>query len=162
MTNDLTNDPYRMQADHLPTPFTADAIRAVTPAGYTVETETEAIGEVAARHRIEFTEVDDERAVMVSTPIDESGEPVGDPRANTADWLDLQAHASFPAGITTITDDTIETPLGTLNCRRYDVRGDDHTNTFWFSPSHPGMPVRFTSDADHAPTTTVTAIHRPS
>ena len=78
-----------------------------------------------------------------------------------AAWTDLQAHASYPAEITTCTRNTVETPLGRISCIRYDVSSDDHTNTFWFSPEHPGMPIRLTSDAQNGPTTTVVSITRP-
>lgn len=153
-------DSHRLHPDHAPTPFSADEIRDATPVGHTVETVTEHDGAIVARQRTVFTEVDGERAVMVSTPIDESGEPVGAPRTGAAAWTELQAHASFPEATTTISDETIETPLGTVRCRRYDVRGGDHTNTFWFAPAHPGMPVRFTSSSEHGPTTTVVSISR--
>ena len=154
------SDSHVLHPDHAPTPFTADEIRAATPAGYTVVTVTEQSGAVSHR-RTEFTEVDDARAVMVMTPIDDRGSPTGEARTVEAVWTDLQAHASFPAEITTVGRDTIETPLGTVECIRYDVANDDHTNTFWFSPAHPGMPVRLTSDAKHGPTTTVVSISRP-
>jgi len=153
-------DPHVMHPDHAPTPFTADEIRAATPVGHTVETITEQAG-VVSRRRTAFADVDTERAVMVMTPIDENGTPTGDSREVVANWTDLQAHASFPAEITTLGRDTIETPLGTVHCLRYDVSSADHTNTFWFSPEHPGMPIRLTSDAQNAPTTTVVSITRP-
>lgn len=155
------NDPHVMHPDHAPTPFTADEIRAATPAGYTVVTVTEHGGETSHR-RTEFTEVDEARAIMVMTPLDDHGEPSGGSREVVAAWTDLQAHASFPAEITTIRRDTVETPLGTIDCVRYDVANDDHTNTFWFSPAHPGMPIRLTSDAKNGPTTTVVSIARPT
>jgi hypothetical protein len=154
-------DPNVLHPDHAPTPFTADEIRSATPAGYTVETITEQAG-VVSRRRTEFADVEADRATMVMTPIDEHGEPVGVAREVAVTWTDLQAHASFPAAITTVSRETIETPLGSVNCLRYDVSSDDHTNTFWFSPMHPGMPIRVTSDASNAPTTTVVSIARPA
>lgn len=153
-------DPRVMHPDHAPTPFSAAEIRLATTAGQTVETMTEQ-GGVVSRRRTVFTHVDADGAVMVDTTIDERGEPVGEPREVVAAWVDLQAHASFPTEITIRTSDTIETPLGTVGCIRYDVSSDDHTNTFWFSPEHPGMPVRLTSTARHGPTTTVVSITRP-
>ena len=87
---------------------------------------------------------------------------LGEAREVVAAWTDLQAHASFPAAITTISHETIDTPLGTVECLRYDVANDDHTNTFWFAPAHPGMPIRLTSDAQNGPTTTVVSIGRPA
>jgi len=153
-------DPNVLHPDHAPTPFTANEIRSAAPAGYTVETITEQAG-VVSRRRTEFVDVDADRATMVMTPIDETGEPVGDAREVMATWTDLQAHASFPSEITTLSHDTIETPLGRVNCLRYDVSSEDHTNTFWFSPLHPGMPIRVASDASNAPTTTVVSVTRP-
>lgn len=154
-------DSHILHPDHTPTPFTAEEIRAASPAGYTVETITEQ-GGVVSRRRTVFSTVDEQRTVMLMTPVDERGDPVGESRAVEATWTDLQAHASFPAEITTVRHDTIDTPLGTIDCLRYDVASDDHTNTFWFSPDHPGMPVRLTSDALNGPTTTVVSITRPS
>ena len=154
------SDPHVMHPDHAPTPFTADEIRSATPAGYMVVTVTEQ-GAAAAHRRTEFTDVDADRTTMVMTPIDEHGAPAGEAREVVAAWSDLQAHASFPAGITTRSRDTITTPLGTIDCIRYDVSSDDHTNTFWFSIEHPGMPIRLTSDALNGPTTTVVSITRP-
>jgi len=155
------NDPHVMHPDHAPTPFTADEIRSAAPAGYTVVTVTEQ-GDVASRRRTDFTHVDAEGATMVMTPIDEHGEPIGKSREVVVAWTDLQAHASFPTEITVRTSDTITTPLGRLDCIRYDVSSEDHTNTFWFSPRHPGMPIRLTSDALNGPTTTIVSITRPA
>ena len=58
-------------------------------------------------------------------------------------WLDLQGHASFPADDTTIESETIETPLGELDCLRYTVRDGASEKIFWFAKDLPGMPVRF-------------------
>lgn len=154
------SDPHVLHDGHAPTPFTAAQIRAASPEGYTVDTVMELDGAVVGRARTVFTEVDDDGAVMTSTPVDEHGEPAGDPRVGRSTWVELQGHASFPAGVTTITHESIEIPLGRLDCDRYDVRSTDHVNSFWFSRRHPGMPVRISTDASGVPTTTVVAIHR--
>ena len=36
-------------------------------------------------------------------------------------WADLQAHAAFPAAATTIEPETIDIPLGMVDCLRYTV-----------------------------------------
>jgi len=64
-------------------------------------------------------------------------------------WLELQQHAAFPGQLTQVSSETIEIPLGRLGCIRYDVREDAEVATFWFSPAHPGMPVRYESDGAH-------------
>lgn len=44
-----------------------------------------------------------------------------------------------------MTDVSLETPLGVLECRRYDTSEapDAPVESFWFSLAHPGMPVRY-------------------
>lgn len=158
---DRMTDPRVLQAGHAPTPFTADEIRAAAPSGYSVETVTEINGDVIGRQRTVFTDATPEGVLMVSAALDESGAMTDDRRQLQVTWSDLQAHASFPADVTTVSDETIVSPLGTVACLRYDVAGPDHTNVFWFSPAHPGMPIKFASDAINGPTTTVVAIQRP-
>ena len=68
-------------------------------------------------------------------------------------WLELQQHAAFPEQLTQVSSETIEVPLGRLDCIRYDVREDAEVATFWFSPEHPGMPVRY--EAGGARTTVI-------
>ena len=36
-------------------------------------------------------------------------------------WLQLQGHASFPVSAVTVTPDTVELPLGTVDALRYAV-----------------------------------------
>ena len=57
-------------------------------------------------------------------------------------WRELQSHASFPMETAARRRETIEHPLGTLDCWRYDVGTPQDGNTFWFDLSRPGMPVR--------------------
>ena len=63
-------------------------------------------------------------------------------------WLDLQNHASFPAAVTSITEDVIEIPLGAMECLCYRVVSDDTVSTFWFAKDRPGMPVLFTTETN--------------
>lgn len=77
-----------------------------------------------------FSECDAEGAAITS-----------DGQAHRVTWRDLQAHASFPADSTAIANETISTPLGELECLRYEVTREDGTHTFWFDIARAGMPV---------------------
>jgi len=157
------SDPHVLDPEHLPTPFTADEIRAAAPDGYIVETLTEEADGTVARQRTVFVDGDEDGVTMRVEVVDEAGSPVGDERAGRARWLDLQGHASFPAAVATRSSEQIETPLGALDCLRYEVGMADRTMVFWFSVDHPGMPVRHLAHRDGAveSTTTVTAIRTP-
>jgi hypothetical protein len=61
-------------------------------------------------------------------------------------WVDLQRHASFPASVTEITTEHIETPLGRLECLRYRVDRSPEVETFWFDIERPGLPVKYTTE----------------
>jgi hypothetical protein len=136
-------DPHVVRDGDAPTPFAADEIRAACLESHTLHTVTEEAGEVVGRSRIDFVGVDAEGATMRSTPVGEAGEPLADPVERRAAWTDLQAHASFPAAVTARVDDVLDGPLGSLHCRRYEVRGDPDVMVFWFAFDHPGMPIRY-------------------
>jgi hypothetical protein len=142
----------------LPTPFTAAQIRAASPDGHTVETRTEEDGVVIARHRITFLDGNDDDVAMRHVALDQSGEEMGEPAVGRATWHDLQAHASFPAAATVRTVDSIETPMGELECVRYEVRRDDDTLVFWFAVDHPGMPVHRATLRDGEPVSVTTVV----
>ena len=77
---------------------------------------------------------------------------------NYATWLDLQAHASFPAAQTTIEPEALDTPMGTSTCLRYTVREGATVDTFWFAKELPGMPVKSTTEQEGRLTSTVTMV----
>jgi len=118
----------------LPTPFTADEIRTGCPDGRTVRTRDEA-GTVSVSR---FTDGDDGGPTLVSWTEGPDGNPAGDTVRTRLTWRQFQQHAAFPADGTTVSQETIRTPLGELECTRYDVDG----MTFWFDIHRPGMPVR--------------------
>jgi Zn-finger protein len=70
----------------------------------------------------------------------------------------MQAHASFPAAITTIEPETIDIPLGVLDCLRYTVHDDDTVMTFLFCPAYPGMPVRYSRQENGHTVSTTTMV----
>ena len=40
-------------------------------------------------------------------------------------WRELQGHAAFPVERTTVTEETIDLPIGRVECLRYDTRDDE-------------------------------------
>lgn len=132
------------QEGHAPTPFTAEEIRAHCPNGLRLTIAVRGEGRVTYRTST-FRNGDDDAVTLEDCPSAADGTPTGEVTGTRATWTELQAHASFPADRTTVGEETITGPLGTLACRRYDVRTDSGTRTFWFALDHPGMPVRSVS-----------------
>jgi hypothetical protein len=73
-------------------------------------------------------------------------------------WLELQAHASFPADRTETAPERIETPLGELDCLRYTVTDGSTVETFWFARTKPGMPIKYMTQEAATVTSVVTVI----
>lgn len=134
-------DPHLLDPQHLPTPFSADEIRAASPDGRTQVVRVEPAGAPAATRRIAYTEAGAEGAVQVRTPLDADGGPAGEPVREAVGWVDLQAHASFPADRTVRERVRLEHPLGDLDCLRYTVTDGDAVDHYWFDLARPGMPV---------------------
>jgi hypothetical protein len=89
-----------------------------------------------------FVESDDAGVTLERSRFSLDGLPVGDPEPDRLSWLDLQAHASFPADATTIAPERIATAIGELDCLRYTVREGSTEDVFWFARTLPGMPIR--------------------
>ncbi|SFS09920.1 hypothetical protein SAMN04487783_1332 [Agrococcus baldri] len=135
------SDPHVLGEGLAPTPFTADEIRAGCPDGHWLLVRTERAG-VETFHRNGFEEGDEAGCTLTSVETDASGRPTWDVSRQRATWLDLQAHAAFPAERTTVAPERIRLAFGERECLRYEVTGDGGTTTFWFALDHPGMPVR--------------------
>ena len=139
----MASDPHRLRADHLPTPFTADEIRDASRPGRTVRSLVVSAG--AEPHvrvmRVVSSDADGgERDFWTETP---DRRPLSDPEREQSTWLELQAHASMPADITRIHEETIVIPAGRYDCLRYTRADGEMVDTFWFAKSAPGAPVRF-------------------
>jgi hypothetical protein len=130
-------DPRVLGPGLAPTPFTADEIRAGCPAGRTIELRVVEDGAEPYVRYNRYVSCDETGAT-----IERGRHDGGDPTSGRATWAELQAHASFPAAVTTIEPETIELPLGVVDCLRYTVRDGDDETVFWFAPAFPGMPVR--------------------
>ena len=133
-----------------------------TPDGHTLDIVTTREGEVVDRRRTVYFDPDETSVSMRLAPLNEAGEVVGEAMAARITWDDLREHAVFPAETTTVTGETIETPLGQFDCARYDVASGETTLAFWFAAEHPGMPIRYAtlSDGVEVEVTTVVAITR--
>jgi len=138
------DDPHVIAIGHAPTPFTADDIRRGCPPGRTTRLLVETTGEPAYIRQARFIECYDEGALQALTRTTREGRMLGTVETVRSTWRELQAHASFPSDTTDIEPDTIETPLGTLDCLRYTIDDGSSLSTFWFANDLPGMPVRFT------------------
>ena len=124
----------------LPPPYTAAQIRDAMPEGLVV------------RHRHRRGDQEHETTWHV-IEAHEGGLTMGygtpaAPDAEKAEhtWADLRDHAAFPAAQTTWAEERIDTALGPLDCRRYEVLGRDDdgplVQRFWFCPAVAGAPVR--------------------
>ena len=114
---------------------------AVT-AGRTIRRRVDAVGETPFHLVSRFVECDEAGATMERSRLSLDGSPLGEPEVDRVTWLELQAHASFPADATTIESERIETAIGELDCLRYTVRDGATEEVFWFAKDLPGMPIQ--------------------
>ncbi|MDH3189809.1 MAG: hypothetical protein OEM39_04115, partial [Acidimicrobiia bacterium] len=89
------------------------------------------------------------------------GQPLGAASEMVATWDELQAHASFPADSTSITEEELTIPIGRLACLRYVVTEGAETKQLWFASSLPGLPVK-TIYSEGATTRLTTVVVRDS
>lgn len=130
-------DPHVLGPGLLPTPFTADEIREATGSGKLIRLLLEGADGPIGEHVNRFSETDAEGATLDRWA-------AADPKTVVSDrvtWVELQGHAAFDAGTTSVSTVSLSSPLGELTCRRY----DSEDGVFWFSVAHPGMPVQFES-----------------
>ena len=148
-----------MSGLNLPAPFTADEICAATPNGHTIDIMTEEMG-IVSRRRTTFTEGSADGVTIRTVALDASGGEAGEPVVARSTWVELEAHAAFPAEATMCTHDTLDTPLGRLDCLRYELRRGDDVMVFWFATALPGMPVHHSTVREGEPVsvTTVTSM----
>ena len=150
-------DPHVLRPDHAPTPFTAADIRANCRPGRTVTVLVEPAGAEPFRRITRFMVCDEDGADQEFRNLAIDGRPLGPPEIRRSAWLDLQGHASFPSDATTIEPDTIDLPIGRLDCLRYTVVDGDDVDSFWFALAKPGMPVQVVT-RDAAGTSRVTMV----
>jgi hypothetical protein len=152
------NDPHVVEPGHAPTPYTADEIRRGCPAGRTIRLLVESADGKTFIRTTRFMDCDEHGAIQDRALFSVDGEPLGPVQTDRSSWAELQAHASFPAERTTISEESIDTALGRLDCMRYTVTDGPTVETFWFAKAKAGMPVRFVSEIDGRVTNAVTMI----
>lgn len=141
------SDPHVLGTGLLPTPFTADEIRAGCPDGRFIRLLVEpAQGEPFERVN-RFVEGDEAGAIIERWRVGADGGVDGGIERERSTWLELQEHAAFPADRTTRSREVLELPIGRVDCVRYETRrepgAESPVATFWFALGHAGMPVRF-------------------
>lgn len=136
-------DPHQLRDSDLPTPFTADEIRAANPVGATILLRIERAGSQPTIHVSRYVSADEREAVRESWDETPDGERIGQAEQSRETWLELQEHASFPAAETRIDEEVIDLPIGRVDCLRYTQTTDDSVRTFWFARDVPGQPVRW-------------------
>lgn len=136
------SDPRIVDPDHAPTPFTADEIRDGCPTGRQVTVAHVGPDGSSELWTTTFARTDHETAVIVNQQVNGAGQPISDASEMVATWDELQAHASFPAVATDITEEELSIPIGTLACLRYVVTEGGNTKQLWFARSLPGLPVK--------------------
>jgi len=141
-----------------PLPFTAEQIRAASPAGRVVRLRVEAAGKPTSIVVMTFVASDEHGAEVESTTLDEHGAPLGAPARQRATWDELRNHAAFPAAATQIEDGVADTPAGRFPSKIYTVTRGDNVSRFYFAVDRAGPPVLFYSDVAGARAVTTTLL----
>ncbi|MFF2388434.1 hypothetical protein [Agromyces sp. NPDC058104] len=143
-------DPHVLGPGLLPTPFTAEEIRAAAGTGKTIRLLVELPGGERFERVNRFSDCDAEGATLEQWRLDAAGAVDGVVTTERVTWRELQEHAAFPAEHTRRTSATLaldDGGLGTLDCLHYEARHGDgdasQPSRFWFALDHPGMPVRY-------------------
>ena len=151
-----------MRPEHAPTPFTADQIRTACPAGRRSTFRIEMPGRTPFLQTFHFQAVDLEGAEVLVTLRDEDGRSLGEPQTSRSDWSGFQAHASYPAEHTTITETEETVPAGTYAGFLYRVELDGTVTEAFFARELPGPPVRMVRSRDGVAELTMTLVaHEP-
>lgn len=138
-------DPHRLAPGLLPTPFTAEEIRAASGSGKTIRLRVEEPDGSSFERVNRFVDCDADGATLEQWRLDADGTVDGEPSRSRVSWRELQAHAAFPEATTTVRDEELELPFGRARCRRYELAasGDAAPAVFWFALELPGMPARY-------------------
>ncbi|MGW9631841.1 hypothetical protein ACWGST_14160 [Agromyces sp. NPDC055520] len=149
------SDPHLLGPGLLPTPFTADEIRSASGAGKLIRILVEQPDGERFERINRFSDCDADGAMLERWLVAADGGVEGEVSSGRVTWRELQGHAAFPADRTTVVEETLELPIGRVECLRYDTRdeagdGDEReadvaAETFWFARAFPGMPVRYES-----------------
>jgi hypothetical protein len=135
-------DPHVLEAGHAPTAFLADEIRMGSPVGRTIRLLVEVDDSEPFIRVQRYVWTNERSATTERWQETVNGARVGEIEERDISWRQLQARSSFPAEQTSIEADTIETPLGIMDCLRYTVREGETVKRLWFARHLPGVPVK--------------------
>ncbi len=149
-----------------PTPYTAEQIRAGCPDGRTITYEV-TVGGTTTTQVWAFSEGGAKACTWTNTRFTADGQPLGVSTGTTHTWAGLQAHASWPAADTAVSEAKITVGAGTFDCMLYTVtttrelpatKGSKAKPTssttiskYWFAWELPGPPVRTVQTIDGKP-----------
>ena len=127
--------------DRIPTPYTAEAIRAACPVGTRLVYRVVA-GGATSLMTMSFVEADAAGATVETAMTTEGGEPLGLTTTETSSWEEFRDHANFEESATARTEASITVPAGMFSTWLYTVRADDGSITrYHFALDSAGPPV---------------------
>lgn len=133
-------------------PVTLGAFRAAFPAGTTLRFRMETAGAPTMVMRWRWSQVDAEGGTRHTWVYAEDGTTLVADQGEARDrWVDLMAHASFPAADTVVSDSKVEVPGGSFDTTLYTVttRAPDGATTverYHFVKGLPGPPALYTTE----------------
>ncbi len=141
-----------------PTPFSAEEIRSASPEGRSWTFRRIGPDGAIGYAQTTFLEVDAMEARYRTEQRNASGDPIGDATVSTSTWEGFRQDAEFPAAVTTVEAETLDTDLGRFDVRVYRVSPDaasGPTRVFYFAAALPGPPIRVTVTMGGGPETVV-------
>jgi hypothetical protein len=137
------------ESGHMPFPYTAEEIRDAMPEGFWWTTRLEFVGRGVQTTRSIVTKATEAEVWFDTYVVNAKGETTGDPRPESATWVELRNHATFPSEFTTVTEGDVQVGERTLTCKVYLVTqerdGVPVRDRFYFANSKPGAPVVYDS-----------------
>lgn len=149
----------------LPTPYTANQIRAAMPEGTKIWMRMET-PKAVTQEEWEVVDADAETVTMSFKVFDEAGKKLLEERPEkTTTWTELRDHASFPIATTMRAEGRIDTPVGSFDSWLYivDTVGEDGLPLlmhYHFAKELPGPPVLMTKTVDGKTVLTVKMVGR--
>lgn len=133
-----------------PQPYTAEELRAAHPVGTFTLYRIAAAGQATLNRRTTWELCDEQGCALVNNEWAEgSSEASRETRARFG-WEELRDHASFPAGVTEIREESIQVGAGRFDCWLYrfeepaaQAGQPAAENRFWFAKRSAGSPVRY-------------------
>ena len=147
-----------MEAGHAPTPFLTEEIRLGSPVGRTIRLLVDVEGAEPFVRVQRYVWTNERGATTERWRETVDGARIGRVEDRDTSWLQMRANTSFPADQTSIEPDTIETPLGMMDCLRYTVRDGETVKRLWFARHLPGLPVKVVVKEEGRVVSTVTMI----